>query len=82
MPLFYFSVTADDAKTPETVSLPDTNAAHSHAVLRALELLWDSPYRLHAYPEWAVQVTDAEKNQLFVISLSDALGESQQSQRA
>ena len=76
MPKYYFNLTANQAENPDVMSLPDLTAARTQAVTKALELLWESPYRLHAEPEWAVTVKDSDGKSLLSVTLFEALGHS------
>ena len=80
MPKYYFN-TSDQGDSPDIISLPDLTAARRHAVTMALELLWESPYRLHANPEWVVTVKGEDGNSLLSVSLFEALGQEPEIER-
>jgi len=69
---YHFFMTAHS--NPDVLALPDLPTARKHAVTKALELLWESPYRLHADPEWEVTVKDPDGKLLISVTLFEALG--------
>lgn len=73
MPLYSFSLDTEKGERLETAPFPDLPSARSHAVSKALEILWDNPYRLHARPEWGVRVEDEAGRRLLTVSLLQAL---------
>ena len=69
MPLFFFDIRDGEYFPDETgTDLADLEAARLHAVLRSADLLKADPSRFWDGEEWQLEVRDAGRKLLFVLT--------------